>query len=138
MTTKAERAEILERKTEAVAKLREILPPGTIVTTVLQHVSRSGMSRSIKCVMADPEIGVWDITGYVAAALSTVRDSRYGIKRDGCGMDMGFDLVYSLSRTLYPTGFDCIGEGCPSNDHSNRREAAHHADGGYALRQRWL
>lgn len=24
-----------------------------------------------------------------------------------------------ISRVLYPQGFGCIGEGCPSNDHSN-------------------
>lgn len=62
---------------------------------------------------------------------------------------MGFELVYSLSRTLFPDGFDCIGEGdgygtfCPSNDHSNDRTrdyspGRHHGGGGYALRQRWL
>jgi hypothetical protein len=134
MTTKAQ----LTEQTEAREKLRELLPPGTVVTTVLQHVSRSGMSRSIKCVIADTEVGVWDITGYVATALGTTRDRYWGIKRDGCGMDFGFDLVYSLSRALYPDGFLCIGEGCPSNDHRNGVPGPAHASGGYALKQRWL
>ena len=62
----------------------------------------------------------------------------------GAGMDMGFALVYELSHALYPDGFDCIGEGCPANDHNNPphpdREAGsmHHASGGYALNQRWM
>jgi hypothetical protein len=41
---------------------------------------------------------------------------------------MGFALVYALGRKLYPDGFDCAGERCPSNDHSNRVEATHHKD----------
>jgi hypothetical protein len=72
-----------------------------------------------------------------------------GVKVSGCGMDMGFSLVYNLSHVLYPDGFTCTGEGspdvwgshCPSNDHSNgdRDYTPHdHRDGGYAIRHRWL
>jgi len=56
-------------------------------------------------------------------------------------MDMGFHLVYSLSRALYPDGFACVGDYCPSNDHSNGQPKdlrSHHRDGGYALRQEWI
>ena len=71
--------------------------------------------------------------------------------RGGCGMDMGFDLVYSLSRALFPS-YQCLGRrykdengpACPSNDHVNpgpHRDnfgaAVVHTDG-YALSQRWL
>jgi hypothetical protein len=60
------------------------------------------------------------------------------------------------SATLYPDGFDCIGEGngehgtgCPSNDHSNDHydgppaseryaPTRRHRSGGYAVSQRWL
>ena len=42
------------------------------------------------------------------------------IRVGGCGMDMGFHVVYNLSRALYRDGrFVCMGEDCPSNDHSN-------------------
>jgi hypothetical protein len=34
-------------------------------------------------------------------------------------MDMGFALVHELSGRLYPDGFGCLGERCPSNDHRN-------------------
>ena len=39
----------------------------------------------------------------------------------GCGMDMGFHLVNSLSYALYGSGYQCLGKGCPSNYHNNYR-----------------
>jgi hypothetical protein len=84
-----------------------------------------------------------------------LRDGGLGV--GGCGMDMGFHLVYSLSRALFPTGFGCIGRvtnakgertaWCNSNDHHNgdRDHTRHttrrkhwHRDGGYALVHRWM
>jgi hypothetical protein len=130
MTTKAQ----LSEQVEAREKLRELLPPGTTVSTILRHVSRSGMQRSIS-----PIIDGEDYSWLVRRAIGGIIDQRNGgIKRTGCGMDMGFDLVYSLSRALYPNGFACIGERCPSNDHSNHDPGPAHGDGGYALEQRWL
>ena len=81
-----------------------------------------------------------------AKALGSSYDSeREGIRVRGAGMDMGFHLVYNLSATLFPDGFDCVGDGpgqlCRSNDHSNgdRDYTPHrHKDGGYALKHRWL
>ena len=64
-----------------------------------------------------------------------------GVPVSGCGMDMGFQIVYCLSSALYPDGFDCIGKDCLANDHFNgdRDYTPHrHNDGGYALKQRWL
>jgi hypothetical protein len=114
--------------------------PGDTLYTVLEHVSRSGMMREIKVYAISEKEPVW-LTGYAAKALGETLGKRDGIRMGGCGMDMGFSLVYNLSRTLYPSGFDCIKpEKCPSNDHSNHgdRDNTHHADGGYALSQRWL
>lgn len=140
---------------EATDDLRELLAPGDTVYTVLRHVSRSGMYRAIDLyVIRDGEPR--RIT-HTASRLLEGYDNRHeAAKANGCGMDMGFHLVYSLSSVLFKDGFDCIGkaseqypdyiEGCPSNDHSNRRffeergEAVptHHRDGGYALKHRWL
>ena len=133
---------------EARAQLREILKPGDTVSTVLRHVSSSGMSRSISPVICG-EDGPTDLTWLVVRALGDRFDQKNGgIKVGGCGMDMGFHLVYNLSYTLFPDGFSCIGDGgdkwgarCPSCDHSNgdRDYTPHtHTDGGYALRHRWL
>lgn len=100
-------------------RLREEFKPGDTVWTILQHVGSSGMTR---------RIGVRSITdnlphecdGLVAVALDLKFDrDRGGVVMGGCGMDMGFHLAYSLSSTLYPDGHACLGEKCPSNDHSN-------------------
>ena len=74
----------------------------------------------------------------------------------GCGMDMGFALVYNLSSALYPNGFPCTGSTgytktyrkakqprCTSNHHSNgdsvyQKGKLHEGGGGYALNQTWL
>ncbi len=140
MTTKQRERE------EALERLRGWLAPGDTVYTVLRHVSSSGMTRVIQCVSIDHDEQRGDYVshlGYnVARAIDSTYDNRReGIRTQGCGMDMGFHIVYTLSRVLFPDGFQCIGEGCPSNDHSNgdRDYTPHqHNDGGYALSQRWI
>lgn len=148
-----------EVEQKARERLREVCKPGDTLHTILRHVSRSGMSRSISVVISG-EDEPWDVSYLVARALGRKIDqTNGGVKVSGCGMDMGFALVYELSYALYPDGFDCVGEapngghwtkGCPANDHSNDsltnevpRELRYaptrrHKDGGYALRQRWL
>lgn len=145
MSTKTEQA-------EAINQLREILNPGDTVHTVLRHVSSSGMTRHISVVIVrdgEPVDISWSVARAMGWTLAETRSTNRGVKVGGCGMDMGFHLVYSLSRTLYPEGHACTGESgygadrCPSNDHSNDRTADYrtdrvHSDGGYALKQRWL
>lgn len=130
-----------QEKTEAIESLRKIVKPGDTVYTILRHVSRSGMSRSIS-VMVVEDGAPNDVSWLVAkAGLGRFDRNHDGVKVQGCGMDMGFHLVYNLAWTLYGNNFECVGEGCPSNDHSNgdRDYTPHkHSDGGYALRQRWL
>ena len=132
-------------------KLLNILKPGDTIDCVLRHVSRSGMSRRID-LYARTADGPMFITGMAAAAMGNRWDrDKGGIIVGGCGMDMGFHLVYNLAWILWPQGFDCIGEapkgqhwkrGCPSNDHSNgdrNYSPDHpHKDGGYALHHNWL
>ena len=139
------RAQTAER-TNAIDKLRELLPPGTRVYTILRHVSRSGMQRHISAVV-HAEDGNNDITWLVARACGYTIADDGGIKCAGAGMDVGFHLIHNLSYALYPDGFVCTGVEdpprlrCPSNDHSNSdRDYSphHHRSGGYALRQQWL
>ena len=121
--------------------LRVILKPGDTVYTILRHVSRSGMMRHISTVVKR-EDGLRDISFLTAKAMGfTINRDTGGVKCGGCGMDMGFHLVYELSATLFPDGFGCVGEQCPSNDHSNGDRVYtphHHSSGGYALSHRWL
>ncbi len=133
-------------KEEARERLLEILRPGDTVYTIIRHVSSSGMTRHISPILLSngedgQGVNIFHLDALAAKALEwpdMYYKDKQGIKVEGCGMDMGFHLVYELSCTLWPDGFDCIGEGCPSNDHFNREEASHHRDGGYALKQKWL
>ena len=151
MMTKTQKLE----RAEAIADLRKWLVPGDTVHTICDHVSSSGMSRAIRVIVLKTEGDrVTDLhpNWLVGKALGLRHWRQRGHERDalvvgGCGMDMGFHLVYELSSVLFPEGFGCIGAGCPSNDHSNgdrdhtphSAEAPHwHNSGGYALRQRWL
>jgi hypothetical protein len=140
-------------KAEAQDALRKMFPVGSTVTTVLAHVSQSGMQRGIKVMHGAADGSVEDVSWLVARATETPLHNKGGLKVNGCGMDMGFHVVYGLSRTLYGAAgaFRCNGKKdwpkrCPSNDHSNDRgddyvngyrKGRIHSDGGYALRHRW-
>ena len=129
-----------QEKQNAIDQLKKIIKPGDRIYTMLRHVSRSGMMRHISVFIKDDD-GINNITWAVARALEYKRADNGGLKIGGCGMDMGFSVVYELSHCLYSEGFTCIGEGCPSNDHFNgdRDCTPHkHNDGGYALKQSWL
>ncbi len=127
--------------------LRALLSPGDTVTTILRHVSSSGMSRRITLTVCSNGVPR-DISRLAARAAGLdFNENHWQIVMGGCGMDMGFSAVYSLSRALFTDpGFICTGENgpsrwCPSNDHSNgsRDYTPHlHSDAGYALLQRWL
>jgi hypothetical protein len=156
MTTKAAQAE----NNEALDRLRDILKPGTTVHTILRNVSSSGMSRAVSAVVINKDGSIFYLDGLIARSGLFKTHPKYdGLKLDGCGMDMGFHLVYSLSRALYPNGYKCTGHDgskraprCMSNDHANYRaetrgqeapepnykKGKHHSDGGYALSQKWL
>lgn len=130
---------------KARERLARELKPGDTVHTILKHVSRSGMLRHVQPVILrdGDSVGL----GYSAGALLRESVTDQSVHMHGCGMDMGFALVYNLGMALFPDGFECIGERtergqrCPSTDHSNgdrNYKPHHHNSGAYALRQRWL
>ncbi len=117
---------------EAVEELRTILKPNDEVYTIVTHVSRSGMSRRIRLfVVRDGENR--SITHLVARAVGyrIVRGWADSIHVDGCGMDMCFDTVYQLGRTLFP-------EGGPTTRPRNGDKSGFESDGGYLLTKRDL
>ena len=125
---------------DAAACLRKLLRPGRTVYTVLRHVSRSGMMRSIDLyVIVPPRDGypadIRCITGSVAAVLGYPIDrGNGGLRVCGCGTDMGFHVVYSLGRALWPRGFKLA-----RNQHGRNGDTSGcDSDGGYALNHRWL
>ena len=148
--TKAQKA----AQQDACEKLRKLIQPGDKVFTILDHVSKSGMTRHIRIKLISKDGTTYDPNYLVAQALDMRQAKRGdGIVTQGCGMDMGFSLVYNLGYALFPDGFTCTGlktdkdgfkdyiNSCPSNDHSTRKGdySPHiHKDGGYALRHEWL
>lgn len=139
-----------DQKVSSINYLKDLLQPGDEVKTVLSHVSRSGMTRWIRVLVVNDGGEIEDVSWHVAKATGYPVNTRNhsGVEVGGCGMDMGFHLVYGLSRELFRDGFLCTGlsdwhRGCPSNDHSNERTPNYapgrkHSDPGYALRHRWL
>ncbi len=89
-------------------RLREWMPKGSTVYTILETVSKSGMRRTIRLVvLVNGEAEPYPIHPNYNAALVLGRTQATkgdGIVCNGCGMDMGFDLVYSLSCSLYGEG----------------------------------
>lgn len=106
MTAKSEKQ--AERDT-AISNLRKFLKPGDNVTTTVLHVSRSGMSRSIRCQAVRSDDGgahyISDISYLVARAIGARLDDRGGVVVGGCGFDASFEVIYSLGRVLFPNGF---------------------------------
>lgn len=142
------KASEIERN-EAIKRLREEIKPGETLCTILRHVSKSGMSRSISIVQIKKG-QTFDWSYLIAKAIDEKIDQKHdGIKIRGVGMDMGFELVYRLSSLLYgygsKRGYPCLGERCPSNVHVNgknpprgeRGKGIRHTDG-YAISHRWL
>ena len=70
------------------------------------------------------------ISALMAQANGYTRDDdRGGLKVHGCGMDMGFSIVYGLGCALWPNGTD--------KPHGTRNGEPDSA-GGYAIGHRWL
>jgi len=153
-----------QEKAEALARLRGWLKPGDTVYTILRNVSRSGMQREISVVILKDGIDLHP-NHAVAVLLGERLGKRDGVIVGGCGMDMGFHLIYSLSRTLFPDGFavvetkpcgkcqdrpghdglgrpckHCGGKGVITKPARGRNGSMSgwDNDGGYALRHKWL
>ena len=100
--------------------LAHYVSEGSTVYTVLRSVSSSGMSRTLSLKVAK-DGKILDLTYYAGTVLDwpivEVNGSR-ALRVGGCGMDMGFHTVYSLSRALF-------------------REEGNTKDAGYALNHAW-
>jgi hypothetical protein len=116
-----------EDKTQSLEMLHAYLKPGDTVYTILRHVSRSGMQRKIDLIVISD--GKPYFMSYHAAVVLDMPHTDNGITINGCGMDMGFNLVYRLSSAMWPEG--------TKKPHSTRNGEPDKS-GGYALKQRWL
>ena len=116
------------RQKYCVRELKKLIKPGATVYTILRSVSNSGMSRQIDVVIIKGG-GALNISNYVADACDYRQHEGGPLKVGGCGMDMGFAVVYDLSSTMWPKG--------TRKPHGKRNGEPDHA-GGYALKQSWL
>ena len=120
MSTLTKQEKITERELSR-KRLSSLLSAGDTVYTIVRSVSASGMSRTLSLYIVKDNRLV-NITYYAAHALEwrlvDVNGSRV-MRVGGCGMDMGFHTVYTLSRVLFAADM-------PS------------ADAGYSLRHEWI
>ena len=116
-------------KQESLEMLKSWIKKGDTLHTTVKHVSKSGMTRHITTrhlkVNDHPQrpVNISNYDYHVARVLDLPLAPNYqGVKIGGCGMDMGFHLVYSLSREL----FRDEPKGESDRDH------------GYWIKQEWL
>ena len=118
------------QKEQAKQHLHKLLKPGQTVYTVLNHKSSSGMTRSISLVIGDKDGSIQKLDYWIAQSTGDGIDQKHGgIKVSGCGMDMGFHLVYNLGMMLWPNG---------TKKPHGTRNGQPDKDGGYALKHQWL
>lgn len=104
------------------------------VYTVCNHVSSSGMFRLISAhvIRKGQIISLNCLAEHLDCYKRDKR--REGLRVGGCGMDMGFAVVYSISGAIFPKGFRYR----KNEHHRNGSESPTDCDGGYALRQQWM
>lgn len=117
---------------EAVKDLRaHWLKPNDTVYTLVTHVSRSGMQRVIR-VLVIKDNKPLDISYATGRALGWKRSNKHdGVVVNGCGMDMGFHLVYALSCTVFADEEE-------KQETNNLSKNVKKRDRGYWLLQRWF
>ena len=108
MTKKQKQTE----REEAIASLRGTIKPGDTLYTVMRHRSRSGMMRAIDVYMFLPDlrkghkprsvIKYWLSFNIAKATGHTFSEQYEAIAVGGCGFDAGFQVVYDVSRILFP------------------------------------
>lgn len=98
MVTKAEKVEARERLRGYLAK------PGRFLYSI-PHVARSGMSRVIRIHYMTEDGSLYYLSRNIALALGWSYDRKHeGVRVQGCGMDMVFHTLETLSGALYNPG----------------------------------
>lgn len=115
-------------RAQVLRDIKKIVKPGQTIYCTLRHVSASGMQRRISLhTIHKGELVSLDFS--TAILTGRTRSDKGGIVCNGCGMDMGFDLVYSLGYAIWPKG---------TPKPHGRRNGEPDSDGGYALKHCWI
>ena len=125
LTVKAGKSALLN---QCKKQLLQLLSPGAKVYTKVQHVSSSGMSRRISAYTANGD-DIQQLDYWISIVTGWKLSDKGGLVVSGCGMDMGFYLVYTLGAILWPNG---------TGEAHGTRNGQPDFDGGYALKQSWL
>lgn len=98
-------SKLTEAQIEARKGLKELLPKGSEVYTIVRSVASSGMSRRISVfVVHDGEL--LDLDWKIErAGIAKRRAGKDGLYMAGVGMDMAFALVYDIAMTLHDDGY---------------------------------
>ena len=134
-----------EAQAEAINELRKSIHPGDTLYCILRHVSRSGMMRVIDILKMSTN-GHRDrifpryLSYHIERALDLRADKNHsqGIRVEGCGMDMGFHLVYSLGCLLWPKGRKITKRLAQSGAPVRGEIGQVEPDGGYLIKHEWL
>lgn len=101
---------------------------------ICRHVSSSGMSRRMSFYAIKNNKPVY-LDALIAEMAGYKFDKhKQGLRVSGCGMDMGFAVVYEFSCRCFPDGFKYR----KGVTHRNGDPSPIDKDGGYALTQSWL
>ena len=104
------------------------------VYTTVHKVSRSGMSREINVFIIVNNSRIWLVPLIEKFGTYKRRSGSDYLNVSGCGMDMGFSVVYGFSHTIFPHGFKLH-----KKEHGrNGDKSSYDNDGGYGLKQRWF
>ena len=91
-------------KQQAIDSLKNIFalmpPEKRVIYCVLRSVSKSGMSRTIDFFTIDND-RPQHLSGLIKMALGYRWAKNGGLVVGGCGMDMGFHVVYTVSSVLH-------------------------------------
>lgn len=99
-----------QERTNAIERLRSILPPGSTVYTILRHVARSGMSRRIDVYAIDTDADGKPWMRYLSGMVSHATGIRFaakggaredcGLVMNGCGYSQADEIVDAIERVI--------------------------------------
>ena len=119
--------QLSEYQTKLVKWIRKTRPT---IYFIIRHVSQSGMFRRISFYAIKDNKPV-DLDCLIATMTHYQRDRHYeGLRVSGCGMNMGFAVIYDFSSAIFPKGFRYR----KNESHRNGDPSPIDKNGGYALK----
>lgn len=80
-----------------------------IIYTIIRSVAKSGMSRVISFNYVEAKTNRILSLDYAIGQFLDYKPAKHeGLHIKGCGMDMGFHVVYTLAQELYGDGYKLV------------------------------